>query len=79
MDHNNNNNNNRTFHKVARPLSCFQVEFRSGMPVFVVGEKPEDLEETIGARTGIEPKPHWWEASALNSALFPLSALPSLI
>ena len=79
MDHNNNNNNNRTFYKVARPLRCFQVEFRSGMPVFVVGEKPEDLEETIGARTGIEPKPHWWEASALTSALFPLSALPSLI
>ena len=58
MDHNNNNNNNnnRTFHKVARPLHCFQVEFKSGMSVFVEGEKPEDLEKTLAARTGIEPR-----------------------
>ena len=59
MDHNNNNSNNRTFHKVACPLHCFRVEFKSGMSVFVEGEKPEDLKKTLGARTGIEPRPHW--------------------
>ena len=37
-NNNNNNNNNRTFHKVARPLHCFQVELESGMSVFVEGE-----------------------------------------
>ena len=79
MDHNNNNNNNRTFHKVACPLHCFRVEFKSGMSVFVEGEKPEGLKKTLGARTGIEPRPHWWEASALTFTLFPLPALPSLI
>ena len=86
MDHynnnnnnNNNDNNNRTFRKVACPLHCFQVELESGMSVFVEGEKPEDLEKTLGGRTGIEPEPQWWEASALTSALFPLPALHSLI
>ena len=77
MDHN--NNNNRTLHKVACPLHCFRVEFKSGMSVFVEGEKPEDLKKTLGARTVIELRPHWWEASALTSTLFPLPALPSLI
>ena len=43
------------------------------MSVFVDGEKPEDSEKTLGARTGIEDGPLWWEASALTSALFPLS------
>ena len=58
---------------MARPLHCFQVELESGMSVFVDGEKPEDSEKTLGARTGIEHRPLWWEASALTSALFPLS------
>ena len=58
---------------MARPLHCFQVELESGMSVFVDGEKPEDSEKTLGARTGIEHGPLWWEASALTSALFPLS------
>ena len=58
---------------MARPLHCFQVELESGMSVFVDGEKPEDSEKTLGARTGIEDRPLWWEASALTSALFPLS------
>ena len=57
---------------MARPLHCFQVELESGMSVFVDGEKPEDSEKTLGARTGIEHGPLWWEASALTSALFPL-------
>ena len=58
---------------MARPLHCFQVELESGMSVFVDGEKPEDSEKTLGARTGIEHGPLWWEASALTSAVFPLS------
>ena len=58
---------------MARPFHCFQVELESGMSVFVDGEKPEDSEKTLGARTGIEHGPLWWEASALTSALFPLS------
>ena len=58
---------------MARPLHCLQVELESGMSVFVDGEKPEDSEKTLGARTGIEHGPLWWEASALTSALFPLS------
>ena len=58
---------------MARPLHCFQVELESRMSVFVDGEKPEDSEKTLGARTGIEHGPLWWEASALTSALFPLS------
>ena len=58
---------------MARPLHCFQVELESGMSVFVDGEKPEDSEKTLGARIGMEHRPLWWEASALTSALFPLS------
>ena len=42
---------------MARPLHCFQVELESGMSVFVDGEKPEDSEKTLGARTGIEHGP----------------------
>ena len=58
---------------MARPLHCFQVELESRMSVFVDGEKPEDSEKTLGARIGMEHRPLWWEASALTSALFPLS------
>jgi len=59
------------------------------MLVFTEGEKPEKSEKTLGARTrtnnklnpymtpgpGIEPRPHWWEASALTTApsLLPLN------
>ena len=52
------------------------------MLVFEEGGKPENPEKTFGARTrtnnklnphmtpspGIEPGPHWWEASALTTA-----------
>ena len=52
------------------------------MLIFVKGGKPENPEKTLGARTrtnnklnplmtpgpGIEPGPHWWEASAINTA-----------
>ena len=52
------------------------------MLVFVEGGKPEYPEKTLGERTrtnnklnphmtpslGIEPGPHWWEASALTTA-----------
>ena len=52
------------------------------MLVFEEGGKPQNPEKTLGARTrtnnklnphmtpspGIEPGPHWWEASALTKA-----------
>ena len=64
-------------------IHCFQVELEFGNVGFcerrktgVPGEKPSEigtrtnnkLYPHMTPRTGIEPGPHWWEASALTTA-----------
>ena len=38
------------------------------------GENQQQTQPTYDARSGIEPRPHWWEASTLTTAppLLPL-------
>ena len=65
------------------PLRCFQIEMEFGYVGFcggrktrVPGEKPLEagmrnnnkLNPHMTPRPGIEPGPHWWEASALTTA-----------
>lgn len=37
--------NQQTFHKVALPVHCFQVEFEFGASAFMKGGKSENLEK----------------------------------
>ena len=46
-------------------LEFGNVGFCGGRKTGVPGEKPS---EHTTPRTGIEPGPHWWEASALTTA-----------
>ena len=67
-----------------RPLFPIELEFSSvdfcgGRKTGEPGEKPSEREREpttnsthIWYRAGIEPGPHWWEASALPTAPSPL-------
>ena len=69
-------------------VQYFQIKLEFGMLAFVEGGKPENLEMNphskgenqqklnphIMTGPGIEPGPHWWEATALTTAS---SLLPS--
>ena len=71
-------------HTTDKPVALeFRSNWNLEMLIFVEGGKPENPEKTLGARTrtnnklnplmtpgpGIEPGPHWWEASAITTRL----------
>jgi len=58
------------------PIGIWSVGFCGGRKTGEPGEKPSEQEREpttnsthIWHRAGIEPGPHWWEASALTTAL----------
>ena len=66
-------------------LKFRNVDFCGGRKTWEPGEKPSDQEEnqqqtqpTYDTGSGIKPRPHWWEASAITTAPSLLTVQTSL-